>query len=189
MEKTYSGEEEVQVVKVLSPERAAERDAKWAKWKGSPLENPHTKRPRWVRNEDEKRLFEKSTWRTPDTQPKLLSDQLKELYERDRIKKYEVDGTPIFRTDKEEFESKTFRESFFDNRWFRSVYWDPCTKQYEARNYPKRVTWTAPEGWKPETEEEFKERSKDWLFEGARLDHKRVCVGGKYLLYEDPEHT
>ena len=118
MEKTYSGEEEVQVVKVLSSERAAERDAKWAKWKGSPLEHPHSKRPRWVRNEDEKRILERRTWRTPDIQTKVILDQLKELYERDRIK-YADDGTPTFRTDKEEFESKIFQDSFFDNRWFR----------------------------------------------------------------------
>ena len=188
MEKTYS--EEAQVIKVVSSEKAAERDAKWAKWKGSSLEPPHTKRPRWVRSHSEQRHLERSAWRIPDNfaEIKVLSDQLRELYERDRVR-YADDGTVTFRTDKEEFESKVFRDSFFDNRWFRSVYWDPCIQRYESRDYPKPVIWTAPDGWKPETEEEFKERSKDWLFEGTRLDHKQVCVGGKHLLYEGPEHT
>ena len=166
-------------MKVVSPEKVAERNAKWAKWKGSPLEPPHPKRAKWARSEDEKRHFERRTWRTPVMQTQIILDQLKELYERDRIR-YADDGTPTFRTNKEEFETKTFRDSFFDNRWFRSVYWDPRSEKYESRTYPDPVIWTAPEGWKPETEEEFKERSKDWLYEGARLDHSQVCIGGKY---------
>ena len=101
MEKTYS--EEVQVVKVVSLEKAAERNAKWAKWKGSPLEPPHSKRPRWVRSYSEQRLLERSAWRIPDNlaQIKVTSDQLRELYERDCIK-YADDGTFTFRTNKEE---------------------------------------------------------------------------------------
>ena len=66
-------------------------------------------------------------------------EELKELYERDRIS-YKKDGTPIVRSDRKEF--KLFRTSFFDNRWFRSVYWDGRTKKYESRTYPDPVTWT-----------------------------------------------
>ena len=51
------------------------------------------------------------------------------------------------------------------------------------------MIWTTPKDWEPETEEEFKERTKDWLVDGVCLDHKDVCLGGKYLLFEDPDHT
>ena len=44
----------------------------------------------------------------------------------------------------------------------------------------------APEGWKPESDEEFTERAKGWVQGGVRLDHEEVQVGGIYRLFEDP---
>ena len=128
MEKSYSDE-----VQVNENENAR---TKWAKWKAAPLELPELKRTKWAEKTEDLKYFEPCGWLAPVTEAHKKSEELKELYERNRIS-YE-DGTPIVLSDRKEFE--LFRTSFFDNRWFRSVYWDGRTKKYELRTYPDPVT-------------------------------------------------
>ena len=178
MEKSYS--EEIQV-----NENESAR-TKWAKWKAAPLELPPLKRTKWAEKIEDLEYFQPRGWLAPVTEAHKKSEELKELYEKDRIS-YGKDGTRIVRSDREEFD--LFRTSHFDNRWFRSVYWDGRTEKYESRTYPDPVNWTFPKDWKPETVEEFQERSKDWLVGGSRLEHEFVILGGTYRLFEDPDHT
>ena len=114
---------------------------KWAKWKAAPLELPELKRTKWTKVTENLKYFKPRGWLAPVTEAHKKSKELKELYERNWIS-YE-DGTPIVRSDRKEFE--LFRTSFFDNRWFRSVYWDGRTEKYESRTYPDPVTWAVPE--------------------------------------------
>ena len=130
---------------------------------------PTPKRPRWgPEPTEEEKYFKPRGWGEPATEAHKKSVELRSIYEKDRV--IDEDGVKWYRTDKKTFED--FRGSFFDSRWFCSVYWDERTKKYESRTpYPKGsapnpVPWVAPEDWKPETLEEFNERRKHWLSNG-----------------------
>ena len=71
-----------------------------------------------------------------------------------------------------------------DHRWLRTAWWHKYERKWYPRSQP--IIWARPEGWKPESDEEFAERSKGWVQGGVRLDHEKVQVGGIYCLFEDP---
>ena len=116
------------------------------------------------------------------TEAQHRSEKLRSLYEEDRI--IVEDGVYWYRTDRKTYD--LFRESFFDSRWFRSVYWDKRTEQYESRaaypkgSAPKPVLWEAPEDWKKESLAEFNERRKSWKPDGIRLEHEDVILGANH---------
>ena len=138
---------------------------------------------------EEEEYFRINSWKgTPTTETQIRSEELRKVYEQDRI--LVENGETWYRT-----ELKTYDllcESFFDSRWFRSVYWDQRTQQYESRapykkgSAPKQVPWEPPADWKKESFEEFKERIKFWKQDGIRLEHEDVVLGAKYQLYEHP---
>ena len=73
-----------------------------------------------------------------------------------------------------------------DHRWLRTAWWHRHERKWYPRDPSKPIIWARPDGWKPESDEEFAERTKGWFQGGARLDHEEVEVGGIYRLYEDP---
>ena len=73
-----------------------------------------------------------------------------------------------------------------DDRWYRSNWWNKHERKWHPRNPSVPIQWNRPENWKPETEEEYKERTKKWLVGGTRLEHEEVEVGGVYRFFEDP---
>ena len=75
--------------------------------------------------------------------------------EQERFKIKEAEKSMIARTHYESDQS-----SFFDDRWIRTVYWDLDDYTYKPRDLNKPVVWSPPEDWKPDTEEEFKQRTK-----------------------------
>ena len=79
--------------------------------------------------------------------------------------------------------------SFFDDRWIRTVYWDRDDHSYKPRDLGKPVVWSPPEGWKPETEEELKQRTKFWYPRGTCLHHSYALPGAIYRLFEGPEYA
>ena len=111
MEKSYSDE-----IQVNENESAR---TKWAKWKAAPLELPELKRTKFSEKTEDLEYFQPRGWLALVTEAHKKLEELKELYEKDRIS-YGKDGTRIVRSDREEFD--LFRASPFDNRWFRSVY-------------------------------------------------------------------
>ena len=139
---------------------------------------------------EEEKYFKTRTWGEPKTEIQKKSAELKEAFDRDRI--VTENGCTWYRTDLKTFH--LFRKSFFDSRWFRTVYWDKRTEKYESRapypkgSAPKPVVWEAPEDWKEETLEEFNERRKFWKPDGIRLEHEDVVVGAKHQLFEHPDH-
>ena len=139
---------------------------------------------------EEEKYFKTRTWGEPKTEFQKKSEELKEAFDRDRI--VIENGCTWYRTDLKTFH--LFRKSFFDSRWFRTVYWDKRTEQYESRapypkgSAPKPVVREATEDWKEETFEEFNERRKSWKPDRIRLEHKDVVLGAKHQLFEHPDH-
>jgi len=72
-----------------------------------------------------------------------------------------------------------------DHRWLRTAWWHWYKRKWYPRSQP--IISDRPEGWKPELDEEFMERTKGWVQGGVHLDHEKVQVSGIYHLYEDPE--
>ena len=62
------------------------------------------------------------------------------------------------------------------------MWWSERKRSYKPRDPSKSIDWSHPEGWKPETSEEVKERLKI-----ARLQHDEVKVGGIYQFFGKPD--
>ena len=178
--------ENVQVKVKVEPEEVGS----YEKW-GSVEPVPKRARKAWDLPEptEEEEYFKDRGW-APETATQKKSTELRIEYEKDRI--ILEDGLVWYRTDRKTYE--LFRGSFFDSRWFRSVYYDERTQQYESRapypqgSAPKPVLWEAPEGWTVETRAEFEERRKHWKKDGIRLEHEDAVPGAKHELYEHPDH-
>ena len=188
MEEVFSNNKQVQVkTETITPDEVVSTK-EWG-----PVEPvPKRARKAWDLPEptDEERYFRVRAWNKPETEAQKKSAELRARYEQDRI--IVEDGVKWYRTDWKTFD--LFHESFFDSRWFRSVYWDNRTRAYESQapypkgSAPKPVLWDAPEDWQEETFVEFNERRKYWLANGIRLEHEDVIVGAKYKLFERPDH-
>ena len=158
---------------------------------GWTLDEPVPKRARaaWDPTEEELYFRKERRW-GPPTPAEEKSAELRAKFEKDRIIK--DDGVIWHRTDLKTYH--LFRESFFDHRWFRSVYWDERTKRYESRapyskgSVPEPVLWEAPDDWTPETRDQFEERRKHWRNDGIRLEHEDAILGAKHELFEHPDH-
>ena len=154
---------------------------------------PATKRAKvtWdiLQPTNEIKFYTDRAW-DPDTETQKKSAELLAAYEKDRV--FVKDGTVYYRSDLKTY--CLFRGSFFDSRWYRSVYWDKRTRQFESRATcregcePEPVVWTAPDDWTVETRAEFDERSKHWNKDGLRLEHEHAVAGAKHQLYEHPDH-
>ena len=117
--------ENVQVKVKVEPEEVGS----YEKW-GSVEPVPKRARKAWDLPEptSEEEYFKDRGW-APETVIQKKSTELKVEYEKDRI--ILEDGLVWYRTDRKTYE--LFRGSFFDSRWFRSVYYDERTQQYESR--------------------------------------------------------
>ena len=169
-------------VKVEEPDEIVSHEEQ-----GSVEPVPKRTKTAWWNHEptEEEKRFERhllKNWE-PKTAAQEKSAELRAIYEKDRVV-FEY-GVKWHRTERETFE--LLRESFFDSKWFRSVYWDERSLQYESRTFDP-VAWEAPEGWTAETLAEFNQRRRFWKDDGTRLEHEDAIVGAKYELYEHPEH-
>ena len=73
-----------------------------------------------------------------------------------------------------------------DHRWLRTAWWHRFERKWYPRDPSKPIIWASPDNWKPESSEEFEARTKGWVKEGERLEHKEVQVGEIYRLFENP---
>ena len=188
MEEVFTSDKQVQA---KTETVARDKVVSTKEW-GSEEPVPKRARKAWDLPEptDKEKYFRVCAWGEPKTEAQKRSAELRALYEEDRI--IVEDGVYWYRTDRKTYD--LFRESFFDSRWFRSVYWDKRTEQYEScapypkGSAPKPVLWEAPEDWKEESLAEFNERRKSWKPDGIRLKHEDVILGAKHQLYEHPDH-
>ena len=159
-------------------------------------EEPVAKRPRttWkqVRHvtAEEEYCNRIRPWDQPKSDEQLRSEELRARFEAGRV--IIENGVTWHRSERRTYDELC--HSFFDSRWYRTVYWDKRTEQYESRapypkgQTPKPVVWKAPEGWTKETPAEFNRRRSSWKADGRRLEHENVVVGAKHQLYERPDH-
>ena len=47
-----------------------------------------------------------------------------------------------------------------DHRWLRIAWWHRHKRKWYPRDPSKPIIWARPDGWKPEQDEEFAERTK-----------------------------
>ena len=174
--------QEEQVTKIVTPVKLEEVDEWGFIETKPPIGGQESFRPRkwfseWTEGQD---VFEdpkepkRRKWGEPRTP----------INEQERSKIDEEEKSRIARAHYESDQS-----SFFDGRWIRTVYWDPNDLAYKPRNLTKPVVWSPPKDWKPETEEEFKQRTKFWYPGGIRLYHKDVLPGAIYRFFEGPEYA
>ena len=100
-------------VKVEETDRIASH-AEWG------LEEPAPKRAKAFWEPTEEQLYFKERKWAPPTAVQKKSAELRSEYEKNRI--IVNDGVVWHRMDWKTYD--LFRGSFFDHRWFRSVYWD-----------------------------------------------------------------
>ena len=70
----------------------------------------------------------------------------------------------------------------YDARWYRTVWYYEREKAYKPIDPSKGIEWSRPEGWRPETPEETKERLKI-----RRLQHDQAKVGAVYNYFGKPD--